>query len=128
MHQINRSMMMKKVLLIAIGLVLVGCADKKPLTPEEKWHGFCVSVGNAARSITLDRQNAIEKHKAIEHAGKIEDKTIHKFILQIIDEVYEIPVDQLKSDPSAIRDEMKQKFTEQCLATPHDELPNYKSF
>ena len=64
-------MMMNKVLLIAIGLVLVGCSKKEPLTPEQQWHGYCVSVGNAARSITLDRQNGIEQKQATEH-GKAE--------------------------------------------------------
>lgn len=128
MHQISRSMMMKKVLLIAIGLVLVGCADKKPLTPAEQWHGYCVSVGNAARSITLDRQNGIEQKQAIEHATKIEDETTRKFIFEIIDTVYALPVDQLKANPDAAREQLKQKFTTQCLATPHDKLPKYKSF
>ena len=64
MDQISRSMMMNKVLLIAIGLVLVGCSKKEPLTPEQQWHGYCVSLGNAARSITLDRQNGIEQKQA----------------------------------------------------------------
>lgn len=53
--------MMKKILLIAVSLFFVGCSEKKPLTPEEQWHGFCTSVGNAARSIVFDRQQAIEK-------------------------------------------------------------------
>ncbi|ENV37367.1 hypothetical protein HWI77_09290 [Acinetobacter venetianus] len=121
-------MMMKKVLLIALGLALVGCAEKKPLTPEEKWHGYCVSVGNAARSITLDRQNGIEQKQATEHAGKIEDETTRKFIFEIIENVYAIPADQLKSDPEALREKLKQEYTDKCLATPHDKLPNYKLF
>ena len=66
--------MMKKVLFLVLGVVLAGCSEKKPLTPEEQWHGYCTSMGNAARSIMLDRQNAIEKNQAIEHAKKIEDE------------------------------------------------------
>lgn len=65
--------MMKKILLIAVSLFFVGCSEKKPLTSEEQWHGFCTSVGNAARSIVFDRQQAIEKTQAVEHANKIED-------------------------------------------------------
>ena len=107
---------------------MVGCADKKPLTPAEQWHGYCVSVGNAARSITLDRQNGIEQKQAIEHATKIEDETTRKFIFEIIETVYALPVDQLKANPDAAREQLKQKFTAQCLATPHDKLPKYKSF
>lgn len=120
--------MMKKVFLIAIGLVLVGCADKKQLTPAEQWHGYCVSVGNAARSITLDRQNGIEQKQAKEHADKIEDETTRKFIFEIIETVYAMPIDQLNANPDAEREQLKQKFTKQCLATPHDQLPKYKSF
>ena len=86
-------MMMNKVLLIAIGLVLVGCSKKESLTPEQQWHGYCVSVGNAARSITLDRQNGIEQKQATEHAGKIEDETTRKFIFDIIEKVYAIPAE-----------------------------------
>ena len=121
-------MKMKKVLLIALGLVLAGCADKKPLTPEEQWHGYCVSVGNAARSITLDRQNGIDQKQATEHAGKIEDEMTRKFIFNILDKVYAIPVDELKKDPEALRENLKKKFMDECLATPHDKLPNYKLF
>ncbi|WP_038344383.1 hypothetical protein [Acinetobacter sp. A47] len=119
---------MKKVLLIAIGLVLVGCGQKKQLTPEEQWHGYCVSVGNAARSITLDRQNGIDQKQATEHAGKIEDEMTRKFIFNILDKVYAIPADELKKDPEALRENLKKKFMEECLATPHDKLPNYKLF
>ena len=80
--------MMKKILLIAMSLLFVGCSEKKPLTPEEQWHGFCTSVGNAARSIVFDRQQAIEKTQAVEHANKIEDEITKKFILNIIEKVY----------------------------------------
>ena len=124
----GRSMMMKKVLLIAIGLVLVGCAEKKPLTPEEQWHGYCVSVGNAARSITLDRQNGIEQTQATEHAGKIEDETTEKFIISIIDEVYALPEASIKGDVEASREKIRSEFTEKCIATPHDQMPDYKPF
>ena len=66
---------MKKLLALSVLVALVGCAEKKPLTPEEQWHGYCRSVGNAARTVMLDRQNSIEKDKAVEHAEKIEDET-----------------------------------------------------
>ena len=48
-----------------MSLLFVGCSEKKPLTPEEQWHGFCTSVGNAARSIVFDRQQAIEKRRQL---------------------------------------------------------------
>ena len=120
--------MMKKVFLIAIGLVLVGCADKKQLTPAEQWHGYCVSVGNAARSISLDRQNGYEQQQAVEHAAKVEDATTRQFIAEIIETVYAMPEAELKAEPDAVRDRLKQQFTEKCLATPHETLPNYKQF
>ena len=79
---------MKKLFALAAVIALVGCAEKKPLTPEEQWHGYCKSIGNAARSIMLDRQNAIEKDKAIEHANKVEDEMTKAFALEIIEDVY----------------------------------------
>ncbi len=75
---------MKKILVVTAVLALMGCAEKKPLTPEEQWQGYCRSVGNAARTIMLDRQNAIEKERAIEHANKIEDDITRNFILEIL--------------------------------------------
>ncbi len=32
---------MKKILVVTAVLVLVGCGEKKPLTPEEQWQGYC---------------------------------------------------------------------------------------
>ena len=115
---------MKKVLWIATVMLLSACAEKKPLTPAEQWHGYCVSVGNAARSIALDRQNGIDQKQATEHASKVEDEMTRK----ILENVYALPVEQLKGDPDAIREKLKQQFMQQCLATPHDKMPKYKSF
>lgn len=39
---------MKKLLALSVLIALVGCAEKKPLTAEEQWQGYCRSVGNAA--------------------------------------------------------------------------------
>ncbi|MEN8273205.1 hypothetical protein I8T81_07090 [Acinetobacter seifertii] len=120
--------MMKKVLFVLIGMLLVGCTEKKPLTPEEQWHGFCTSVGNAARSIVFDRQQAIEKSQAVEHANKIEDEITKKFILNIIEKVYAIPQDQLKTNPEALQEKIRKQMADECLVTPHDKMPNYKKF
>lgn len=119
---------MKKLLVLSVMVALVGCAEKKPLTPEEQWQGYCRSVGNAARTVMLDRQNAIEKDKAIEHAGKIEDETTKKFLLTIIDEVYALPESEVKDNVEASREKIRAEFTKKCIATPHDKLPEYKPF
>src|SRR5690606_25321981 len=119
---------MKKILALSFMLALAGWAEKKPLTTEEKRHGYCGSVGNAARTVMLDRQNAIEKEKAIEHALKIDDETTKGFILNIIDEVYALPAEEIKADVKAAREKVRAEFTEKCIATPHDELPDYKPF
>ncbi|TCB68464.1 hypothetical protein [Acinetobacter sp. ANC 4178] len=119
---------MKKVYFLAIVAALAGCSEKKPLTPEEQWHGYCTSMGNAARSIMLDRQSAIEKDKAIEHANKIDDEFTQKFILNIIEQVYALPEEQIKQDKDAAREKIKTQITAKCLATPHDQLPEYKQF
>ncbi len=119
---------MKKLLALFVMVALVGCAEKKPLTPEEQWQGYCRSVGNAARSIMLDRQNAIAKDKAIEHANKVEDDTTRKFVLGIIDEVYALPLEAIKGDTELAQEKIRAEFTQKCIATPHDEMPDYKPF
>lgn len=119
---------MKKLLALGILVALTGCAEKKPLTPAEQWHGYCTSVGNAARSIVLDRQNGILKEQALEHANKIEDETTKGFILKIVDEAYALPEAELKDDVEGLRNQLKAKVTERCIATPHDQMPDYKPF
>ena len=119
---------MKKILVVTAVLVLMGCAEKKPLTPEEQWQGYCRSVGNAARTIMLDRQNAIEKERAIEHANKIEDDITRNFILEIIEQVYALPLEEINGDVDAAREKVRTQFTEKCIATPHDKMPDYKPF
>ena len=119
---------MKKILVVTAVLALMGCAEKKPLTPEEQWQGYCRSVGNAARTIMLDRQNAIEKERAIEHANKIEDDSTRNFILEIIEQVYALPLEEINGDVDAAREKVRTQFTEKCIATPHDKMPDYKPF
>lgn len=119
---------MKKLFTLSIVAALVGCAEKPPLTPEQQWQGYCKSVGNAARTIMLDRQNSIEKQAAIEHAEKLEDPTTKKFILEIIEEVYQLSSDQVNDNPSEKREKIRAKVTERCQSTPFDEIPEYKPF
>jgi hypothetical protein len=119
---------MKKLLALAAVIALTGCAEKKPLTPEEQWHGYCKSVGNAARSILLDRQNGIEKDKAIEHAEKVEDETTKAFVLNIIEDVYAMPTATLRDNVEESREKIREEVTAKCVATPHDKMPDYKPF
>ncbi len=119
---------MKKLFALSALMLLVGCAEKAPLTPEQQWQGYCKSVGNAARTIMLDRQNSIEKQAAIDHANKIEDPTTKKFILEIIEEVYQLPSAQLNDNPTEQREKIRAQVTERCQSTPFDEIPEYKPF
>ena len=119
---------MKKLLALSVLIALVGCAEKKPLTAEEQWQGYCRSVGNAARTIMLDRQNAIPKEKAVEHADKIEDETTKKFIISIIDEVYALPEATIRADVESVREKVRSEFTAKCFASPHEKMPDYKPF
>ena len=127
-HKHNRRASLKKILVVTAVLALMGCAVKKPLTPEEQWQGYCRSVGNAARTIMLDRQNAIEKERAIEHANKIEDDITRNFISEIIEQVYALPLEEINGDVDAAREKVRTQFTEKCIATPHDKMPDYKPF
>jgi hypothetical protein len=119
---------MKKLFAISIVAALVGCAEKAPLTPEQQWQGYCKSVGNAARTILLDRQNGIEQQAAVEHAEKLEDPTTKKFILEIIAEVYQLPSEGLNDEPDVKREKIRAQVTERCQSTPFDEIPEYKPF
>ena len=119
---------MKKLAILSIFAVLAGCAEKAPLTPEEQWKGYCTSIGNAGRTIMLDRQNSIEKDKAIEHANKVEDETTRKFVLEAIELVYAMPQAEINDDVKARRDAFKNVMTEKCLATPFESMPDYKPF
>lgn len=119
---------MKKLFALSVIAALVGCSEKAPLTPEQQWQGYCKSVGNAARTIMLDRQNAIEKERAIEHANKIEDDITRNFILEIIEQVYALPLEEINGDVDAAREKVRTQFTEKCIATPHDKMPDYKPF
>ena len=124
--------MNKFAILTALGAVVMisGCAEKKPATPEEIWQGYCTSVGNAARSITLDRQNGIELKEALEHANKVKDPTTHGFIVEYLEKIYAMPTEELKADKDAVQAKFKKEAYEQCLKTPHDpkKMPDYKPF
>ncbi|MGE8557395.1 hypothetical protein [Acinetobacter sp.] len=119
---------MNKLFTLMVLVALVGCAEKKPLTAEEQWKGYCTSVGNAANTIMYDRQNNIDKAAALEHANKIEDATTKTFILDIIEQVYAFPLAEITADPEASRSQFKQKIKEKCIVTPHDKMPDYKPF
>lgn len=124
--------MKKSVIFAVLGTVLVlsGCAEKKPATPEEIWQGYCTSIGNAARSITLDRQNGITKKEAVEYANKVTDPTTKGFVLEYLEKIYAVPDVELKADKDAIQTKFKEQAYEQCLKTPHDpkKMPDYKPF
>lgn len=125
---------MKKLVILATILgssVLLGaCAEKKALTAEEQWHGYCTSIGNAARSILLDRQNGITHQEAVEHASKLTDATTKAFVDAQIIKVYAYPLNQLEVDKDALLAQFKKESTDECLATPFDQqkLPDYKPF
>ncbi|AWL28515.1 hypothetical protein A7P53_03020 [Acinetobacter defluvii] len=124
--------MKKSVICAVLGTVVVlsGCAEKKPATPEEIWKGYCTSIGNAARSITLDRQNGITQKEALDYANKVTDPTTKGFILEYLEKIYAVPDAELKADKDAVQMKFKQQAYEQCLNTPHDpkKMPDYKPF
>ncbi len=115
---------------ISTVLIMAGCAEKKPATAEQIWTGYCTSVGNAARSITLDRQNGITQKEAVDNANKVTDPTTRAFITAQIEKVYAFPVEQLKADRDGVQAKFKQEAFETCLNTPHDpnKMPDYKPF
>lgn len=123
-----RRFSMNKLFALGLCVALVGCAEKAPLSPEEQWKGYCTSVGNAGRTIMLDRQNGIEKEKAVEHANKVEDETTRGFVLDAIEQVYAMPLEQINNDVKASREAFKVRMTQACLSKPFTALPDYKPF
>lgn len=119
---------MKKIFVIAGILFLAACSEKPQLSPEQQWQGFCKSMGNAARSIMLDRQSGIDKAQALEHANRVEDPMIKEMILNILEQAYTYPVAPTKKERVEAQDQFKQQAYEQCLVTPHERLPQYKKF
>jgi hypothetical protein len=119
---------MKYLVVLSTIALLIGCAEKAPSTPEQQWQGYCKSVGNAGRTIMLDRQNAIEKDKALAHANKVEDEMTRQFVLEAIELVYAMPEEKLNDDVKARRDEFRAVMEQKCLATPFEKLPDYKQF
>ncbi len=118
------------ILSISAALLMSGCAEKKPATPEEIWQGYCTSIGNAARTIALDRQNGITKQQAIDYANKVTDATTKGFVLEYLEKIYALPDAELKADKDAVQARFKKEAYEQCVNTPHDpkKMPDYKPF
>ncbi|MDV2468111.1 hypothetical protein QR674_03845 [Acinetobacter chinensis] len=124
---------MKKLISLSMvaALVLVaGCAEKKPATPEEIWKGYCTSIGNAARTIVLDRQNGILYKEAADYAAKVTDPTTKGFVTEYLEKIYAVPEAELKADRNAIQEKFRAQAFEQCLKSPHDpqKMPDYKPF
>ncbi|AOA58535.1 hypothetical protein [Acinetobacter larvae] len=121
---------MKKILILIGALVGAACSEKPPATPEQRWEGYCRSVGYAARTISFDRINGISLAEAKEHANKIKDKTTLTLISQQIEKIYAAPIDELRADKDKTQEKYQQQAFEQCLATPHDpnHMPDYKPF
>lgn len=125
---------MKKLVILSMlsAMVLVsGCGEEKaPLTPEQQWQGYCKSIGNAARSIVLDRQNGITQDAAVEYANKVTDATTKKFVLAQIEKVYALPDTELSKDREAVQLKFKEEAYQNCVNTPFDpkKMPDYKQF
>lgn len=116
--------------ILGAAVLFSACSEKKPLTPEEQWHGYCTSIGNAARSILLDRQNGITLQQAEDHAAKLTDPTTKSFVETQIEKVYAFPKKDLEKNKDSLLAQFKQEGMDACLATPFDErkLPDYKQF
>ena len=116
--------------ILGTAILMTACAEKKPLTPEEQWQGYCKSIGNAARSIILDRQNGILHKEALEYANKVTDPTTKKFVLEQVAKAYAYPADQLEVDSNGLQVQFRDEAEKQCLEAPFDakSLPDYKPF
>ncbi|MEB3767841.1 hypothetical protein [Acinetobacter sp. MD2] len=107
---------MKKCLLVMMPLfAMAGCGQSKPLTSQEAWHNFCQTIPSAAYNIMTDRQQNIAKSAAIEHAKKLQEPHAQKFLVNLIEEAYKVPVyQQLNQQQQAMEDFSKGR-DEACM-------------
>lgn len=119
-----------KAVLLSGAVLMAACSEKPPATAEEKWAGFCTSIGFAASTIASDRQNGILETEAREHANKITDPTIKAMLDEQVTLIYAYPKDDLKAGKEEIREQFKQQARDKCITTPHDpnHMPEYKAF
>lgn len=122
--------MKKLVAIVSIAVLLGACAEKKVITPEEKWNGYCTSISYAAQTIASDRQNGISKEEALAYANKVTDTTTNTLLVTQIEKIYAYPADLLKIDKDAVQAQFKEAAKNACLNTPHDpnKMPVYKPF
>ena len=74
-------------------------------------------MGNAARSILFDRQQAIEKSQAIEHANKIEDEITKNSSLILLKSLRH-STRRIKTNPEALQEKIRKQMTDECLDLP----------
>ncbi len=78
---------------------------------------FCLIVSKQLKSL-----------KPLSMLIKLKTKLRKKFIFNIIEKVYAIPQDELKTNPEALQEKIRKQMTDECLVTPHyDKMPNYKN-
>lgn len=107
---------MKKVLLLCLsGLIFTGCSESKQVTPVQAWQNFCTSIPSASFNIMTDRQQGITKEKALEHAKKLQEPKAQKYVIELIEEAYRIPVyEQMTQKEDAMNAFSKGRY-ESCL-------------
>lgn len=130
-QQQNKPMQWRlKAVLLSSVVLMAACSEKPPATAEEKWAGFCTSIGFAASTIASDRQNGILEAEAREHANKITDPTIKGMLNEQVTLIYAYPKDELKAGKEKIREQFQQQARDKCINTPHDpnHMPDYKAF
>lgn len=106
---------MKLIVLLLSGLVLVGCGEQKPVTPQEAWQSFCKSIPSASFNIMTDRQQGIEKEKALEHAKKLQEPKAQQYVVSLIEEAYKVPLYTQMNDKEKAMDDFTKNRYESCL-------------
>lgn len=94
---------------------MVGCGQSKQLSPKEAWQNFCTTIPGAAYNIMTDRQQNIQKAAALEHAKKVQELHAQKFLVNLVEEAYKVPVyDQLEKQQQAMENFSKGRY-EECI-------------
>lgn len=100
-------------------LPLLGCAEQKPLSNQEKWQKFCKAYEVASYYMMSDRQHNVEREKAITHVEKLPEGPQRDMMIAAVKAAYQVPkYDQLEDKERAM-DEFKQGKYQSCLNQPH---------
>ena len=97
-------------------LLLSGCGERKPMSPEENWQRFCYTYEDAAYNIMSDRQHQITEKQALEHIEKIQAGVERDMLEQLVKQAHQTPAFVQQVDKEKAMDDFKAGKYQACMA------------